>query len=72
MLFSVSGGYREALKQREGEPIEFDHDKFIMTRRAAMRPFLQNLLQLQCFEQVTTEIFGFLELLKSETWENIS
>ncbi|XP_076454915.1 uncharacterized protein LOC143289725 isoform X2 [Babylonia areolata] len=60
-LVRLIGGYRDALKIRDGEPITFDRDAFVQTRSSqSMQVFLENMLQLQIFQQF---INGRLELL---------
>ncbi|XP_061460501.1 DENN domain-containing protein 1A isoform X3 [Rhineura floridana] len=56
------GSYRSALKIEPGEPITFCEETFVSHRSAAMRPFLQNAIQLQLFKQF---IDGRLDLLNS-------
>ncbi|KAA8578828.1 hypothetical protein FQN60_003437, partial [Etheostoma spectabile] len=46
----------------EGEPITFNEETFVNHRSNAMRPFLQNAIQLQLFKQF---IDGRLDLLNS-------
>ncbi|XP_014673165.1 PREDICTED: DENN domain-containing protein 1A-like [Priapulus caudatus] len=56
------GGYRDALRFRPGEVISFDEDLFLQSRPAYLQPFLENMLQLQIFQQFIDER---LEMLNS-------
>ena len=56
------GGYRDALRFRPGENISFEEAAFLQSRPAGMRAFLENMLQLQTFEQF---INGRLHMLNS-------
>ena len=49
-LVHLIGGYRDALKYRQGEKITFSEDAFIMSRSTALQPFLEQMLQLQLFQ----------------------
>ncbi|ESP04913.1 hypothetical protein LOTGIDRAFT_109719 [Lottia gigantea] len=49
-LVRLIGGYRDALRFRTGEPITFDPESFVVSR-SDMQAFLQNMLQLQIFQQ---------------------
>eukprot|EP00117_Sycon_ciliatum_P020443 scpid18653/ scgid18214/ DENN domain-containing protein 1A; Connecdenn len=49
------GGYRDALRFREGEQIKFDAMAFIDSRPKQMQPFLQKVLHLQQFQQFMME-----------------
>ncbi|XP_041368070.1 DENN domain-containing protein 1A-like isoform X2 [Gigantopelta aegis] len=59
-LVRLIGGYREALKFSIGEPITFMPEVFVTTRPPSMRPFLENMLHLQIFQQF---INGRLDIL---------
>ena len=61
-LVHLIGGYRDALRYRQGEKITFSEDAFIMSRSTALQPFLEQMLQLQLFRQFVDER---LELLNS-------
>jgi len=61
-LVHLIGGYRDALKYRQGEKITFSDDAFIMSRSTSLQPFLEQMLQLQLFRQFIEER---LELLNS-------
>ena len=61
-LVHLIGGYRDALKYRQGEKITFNEDAFIMSRSTSLQPFLEQMLQLQLFRQFIEER---LELLNS-------
>ncbi|XP_034752855.1 DENN domain-containing protein 1A [Etheostoma cragini] len=50
---ALFGSYRNALQIEPGEPITFNEETFVNHRSNAMRPFLQNAIQLQLFKQVT-------------------
>ena len=56
------GGYREALKYRQGEKVSFSDDDFIKSRSSSVQPFLTEMLQLQIFRQFIDER---LELLNA-------
>uniref|UniRef100_A0A8C9ZY95 DENN domain containing 1A n=1 Tax=Sander lucioperca TaxID=283035 RepID=A0A8C9ZY95_SANLU len=59
---ALFGSYRNALQIEAGEPITFNEETFVNHRSSAMRPFLQNAIQLQLFKQF---IDGRLDLLNS-------
>ncbi|XP_053551671.1 LOW QUALITY PROTEIN: DENN domain-containing protein 1A [Bombina bombina] len=59
---SLFGSYRGALKIEPEEPITFDEEMFLSHRCSALRPFLQNAIQLQLFKQF---IDGRLDLLNT-------
>ncbi|KAM4662119.1 DENN domain-containing protein 1A isoform 2-T2 [Discoglossus pictus] len=59
---SLFGSYRSALKIEPEEPITFCEETFVSHRSSAMRPFLQNAIQLQLFKQF---IDGRLDLLNT-------
>ncbi|XP_032367812.1 DENN domain-containing protein 1A isoform X3 [Etheostoma spectabile] len=59
---ALFGSYRNALQIEPGEPITFNEETFVNHRSNAMRPFLQNAIQLQLFKQF---IDGRLDLLNS-------
>jgi len=61
-LVHLIGGYRDALRYRQGEKITFNEDAFIMSRSASLQPFLEKMLQLQLFMQFIEER---LEMLNS-------
>jgi len=61
-LVHLIGGYRDALKYRQGEKITFNEDAFILSRSSSIQPFLEKMLQLQIFMQFIEER---LELLNS-------
>jgi len=61
-LVHLIGGYRDALRYRQGEKITFSEDAFIMSRSTSLQPFLEQMLQLQLFRQFIDER---LELLNS-------
>jgi hypothetical protein len=54
------GGYRDALRFRPGEQITFDPNAFLLSRPAAMQPFLQRTLQLQTFQQFVSDRLDML------------
>ena len=58
--FLAAGGYRDALRFRPGEQITFDPDAFVLSRPASMHPFLEQMLQLQIFEQFINERLDML------------
>lgn len=59
-LVQLIGGYRDSLKFNLGERISFDAEAFIQTRPASVQPFLETMLHLQIFQQVSI----FFKLLK--------
>jgi len=61
-LVHLIGGYRDALRYRQGEKITFSEEAFIMSRSTSLQPFLEQMLQLQLFRQFIEER---LELLNS-------
>ena len=61
-LVKIIGGYRDALRFRQGEQITFCRDAFIHSRPPALRQFLESMLQLQIFQQFVEER---LEMLNS-------
>lgn len=61
-LVQLIGGYRDALRFRQGEQITFCRDALIQSRPLALRPFLESMLQLQIFQQFIEER---LEMLNS-------
>ena len=61
-LVHLIGGYREALKYRQGEKVSFSDDEFIKSRSSSVQPFLVEMLQLQIFRQFIEER---LELLNA-------
>lgn len=61
-LVQLIGGYRDALRFRQGEQITFCRDALIQSRPPPLRPFLESMLQLQIFQQFIEER---LEMLNS-------
>lgn len=61
-LVQLIGGYRDALRFRQGEQITFCQDALVQSRPLALRPFLESMLQLQIFQQFIEER---LEMLNS-------
>lgn len=61
-LVALMGGYREAVRMEVGQRITFDPDRFLQSRPASLRPFLERMLQLQIFHQF---IEGRLQILNS-------
>lgn len=61
-LVQIIGGYRDALRFRQGEQITFCDDAFLHSRPAPLRPFLESMLELQIFRQFIEER---LEMLNS-------
>merc|ERR1719187_882118 len=59
-LVHLIGGYRDALKYRQGEKITFSEDAFVMSRSASLQPFLEQMLQLQLFRQFIEERLDLL------------
>ena len=53
--YFLLGGYRDALRFRPGEQITFDPDAFIQSRPSSMRPFMEQLMQTQTFEQFVND-----------------
>lgn len=58
--FLISGGYRDALRFRPGEPITFDPDAFVVSRPTHMQSLLQKILQLQTFQQFVSDRLDLL------------
>ncbi|XP_059092753.1 uncharacterized protein LOC131888009 isoform X1 [Tigriopus californicus] len=54
-LVHLIGGYRDALKFRQGEKITFSDDAFVSSRSGTLQPFLEQMLQLQIFRQFVEE-----------------
>lgn len=52
-LVHIIGGYRDALKLKPGEQITFSDEAFIQSRPQSLQPFLEEMLQLQIFRQVS-------------------
>lgn len=50
-LVVLLGGYREALRFRQGETITFSEEGFVQSRQASMRKYLEKMLHLQIFHQ---------------------
>ena len=70
----LTGSYRDALRFHLGEKITFDSDAFVISRSPSMKPFLENLLQLQTFQQFIAERLdllnagqGFMDEFEIET-----
>ena len=61
-LVQLIGGYRDALRFRQGEQITFCQDALVQSRPLPLRPFLESMLQLQIFQQFIEER---LEMLNS-------
>jgi DENN domain-containing protein 1 len=61
-LVQIIGGYRDALRFRQGEQITFCREAFLHSRQPALRPFLESMLHLQIFQQFIEER---LEMLNS-------
>ncbi|XP_076352161.1 uncharacterized protein LOC143247663 [Tachypleus tridentatus] len=61
-MVQLIGGYRDALKLKQGEKISFDPKKFIQSRTSSMQTLLKKILNRQLFQQF---IEGRLELLNS-------
>ncbi|XP_064648788.1 uncharacterized protein LOC135500999 [Lineus longissimus] len=59
-LVGLIGGYRDALKFREGEQITFDREAFVISRPPSMQPFLEKILQLQIFVQFINDRLDLL------------
>ena len=64
-LVHLIGGYRDALKLRQGEKITFDENSFINSRPGHMAPFLRQMLELQLFRQFVEERLTLLNSGKS-------
>lgn len=76
-LVRLIGGYRDALRFKSGEPITFDPDAFVLSRPQSMQPFLENMLQLQIFQQFINERLdmlncgqGFSDIFEAEALQN--
>ena len=54
-LVHLIGGYRDALKHRQGEKITFSEDDFVLSRSSSVQPFLVKMLELQIFRQFIKE-----------------
>lgn len=54
-LVKLIGGYRDALKMRPGQKVDFDKESFIETRPLSSQPFLREMLNLQIFQQFIEE-----------------
>jgi len=59
-LVHLIGGYRDALRYRQGEKITFSEDAFVMSRTTSLQPFLEQMLQLQLFRQFIEERLDLL------------
>eukprot|EP00096_Caligus_rogercresseyi_P016836 TRINITY_DN985_c0_g1_i2.p1 TRINITY_DN985_c0_g1~~TRINITY_DN985_c0_g1_i2.p1 ORF type:complete len:866 (-),score=178.73 TRINITY_DN985_c0_g1_i2:255-2852(-) len=59
-LVHLIGGYRDALKCRPNENITFDRESFIRSRSPTLQPFLEQMLQLQIFQQFIEERLSLL------------
>ncbi|KAK2192315.1 hypothetical protein NP493_34g04014 [Ridgeia piscesae] len=73
-MVAILGSYRDALRFHLGEKITFDSDAFVISRSPSMKPFLENLLQLQTFQQFIAERLdllnagqGFMDEFEIET-----
>ena len=64
-LVHIIGGYRDALKLRQGEKITFDENSFVNSRPSHMTPFLRQMLELQLFRQFVEERLNLLNSGKS-------
>jgi hypothetical protein len=51
-LVALIGGYRDALKFRDGSRVTFDEEMFLRTRPASIQPYLREMLCSQIFQQV--------------------
>ncbi|XP_074654474.1 DENN domain-containing protein 1A-like isoform X2 [Tubulanus polymorphus] len=81
-LVALIGGYRDALKFREGEEITFDRDAFLQSRPPSMQPFLEKILDLQIFEQFISDRLSILNSghgftadefeIEANTWQDKS
>ncbi|XP_021351349.1 DENN domain-containing protein 1A-like isoform X3 [Mizuhopecten yessoensis] len=76
-LVRLIGGYRDALRFKPGEPITFDPEAFVLSRPQSMQPFLENMLQLQIFQQFINERLdmlncgqGFSDIFEAEALQN--
>ncbi|KAJ8937763.1 hypothetical protein NQ318_006626 [Aromia moschata] len=58
-LVQLIGGYRDALRFEPGQKVTFDEDKFIETRPLSLQPFLRKMLELQIFQQGSSDEFEF-------------
>ena len=54
-MVHLIGGYKDALKLRQGEKITFSDDAFLASRPPQMTQFLQQMLELQLFRQFVEE-----------------
>ncbi|GAB1607797.1 DENN domain-containing protein 1C-like isoform X7 [Argonauta hians] len=59
-LVRTIGGYRDALKFQPNEKITFQKDAFLLSRPSSMRPFLEDLLELQIFHEFINERLDML------------
>lgn len=59
-LVRTIGGYRDALRFQPNEKISFQKDAFLLTRPSSMRPFLEDLLELQIFHEFINERLDML------------
>ncbi|XP_029649417.1 DENN domain-containing protein 1A isoform X3 [Octopus sinensis] len=59
-LVRTIGGYRDALKFQPSEKITFQKDAFLLSRPSSMRPFLEDLLELQIFHEFINERLDML------------
>ncbi|XP_060069680.1 DENN domain-containing protein 1B-like isoform X2 [Ylistrum balloti] len=76
-LVRLIGCYRDALRFKQGEPITFDPEAFVLSRPQSMQPFLENMLQLQIFQQFINERLdmlncghGFSDIFEAEALQN--
>jgi len=49
-MVHLIGGYRDALRYRQGEKITFDREAFVNSRSTNLQPFLRDLLEVQMFQ----------------------
>lgn len=63
-LVRLIGGYRDALKFHPGEPITFDPEAFVQSRPPSMQPFLEQMFELQIFQQFINDRLDMLNLGK--------
>ncbi|CAG0918019.1 unnamed protein product [Notodromas monacha] len=54
-LVALIGGYRDALRLKDGQKVLFDHDMFIKTRPPSTQPYLKEMLCSQIFQQFVDE-----------------
>ena len=69
-IVHLIGGYKDALTFREGQKrISFDESVFLTSRSAGVKPFLNNILELQIFRQFIEERLQMLNDGKGVTDE---